>query len=121
LIGLPKSQQNQWCQIAAPGYVYRDLANLPGLKGVVQDICNSDWSGILGNIGNVNALQNKPILIELNKKITSKSMVKLYVNQHEIDSADWSVDLDRNVITIVETRRLHPGDKILITYQDAKV
>ena len=49
-VGLPNSRQTSSCQISGAGRAYINLGK--SHQGLIQDICQEDWGGLLANLAN---------------------------------------------------------------------
>ncbi len=90
------------CLVEKPGNNYKALAAAAETKGVIGDLCQSDWTGIFNDL----ALQigerkvppsSKYALERTPSDITS---MEVYVNDRKLENKEWIYLSDSNAVTV---------------------
>ncbi len=116
-VGLPSSAPNDWCQISAPGNVYKDLASSKLVGGFVQDICDGNWGRLFQNLGVApERIAQGGASLLLNAKPDLNQPVEVKVNDNLVATGAWTYDQTLNAVIISDVSSLQDGAKISVKY-----
>lgn len=114
-VGLANSAQSSTCRVAGIGQSYIALAADPAVGGMIADICNSNWTGLLNELASqVKNHAGKSNVVTLSGKPSNASSLVVKVDGQSfttfIFEAPSKVILDASKLTPVP-------HKVEVSYQ----
>jgi hypothetical protein len=106
------------CIIAAVGQAYIDVAKKSKKPGLIQDLCNDDWSAIMDNLGE-SITQASDIVMVLEQTLDEAEKVNVVVDGVEIPTTDFSYNKDKNSITIPRKDKNLKYEHVAVQYYSA--
>ncbi len=116
LVGLPESNVTPTCTIAQYGKAYQELAvSLPN-KGLVQDLCDDDWSALLSNLAGYIISKISTQKFSLTRPLEADESVEVRINGVVIRDENYAIDFATNELQFKAGREPRDGAVIEVTY-----
>ncbi len=112
IIGLASSVSTATCEIDNPGVEFEALAKKT--NGLVLDICQPDWTGLLKKVSDAIVSRNSGYVLEHQPAVDQEIVVK--VNGAVVASSNYTVDASNKNLKFADSYTLPLGAEIEITY-----
>lgn len=112
IVGLAGSVTTDTCEITNPGTEFEALAKQS--NGLVLDICQSDWTGLLKKISDAIVSRNSGYVLEHQPAVDQQITVK--VNGTVVAASNYTIDAGAKNLKFADTYPLPLGAEIEVTY-----
>lgn len=110
-VGFDESSFFSDCYIDGKGQTYMTLGNDAETKGLVQDLCSSDWNRLIENLGK-RVARTVSSTFKLDDPPDDPDRIQVRVNGNETE--EFYYDGDDQTVTVED--ELEAGDKVEISY-----
>ncbi|MCX6124548.1 MAG: hypothetical protein NTV34_07330 [Proteobacteria bacterium] len=112
-VGLPTSARSSTCKIAAVGKSYIALGSDPAIGGMVADVCNSNWEGLLSDLANqVRGRSGRNSEFYLKGKPSAGIAVRL----DGVSFSEFTYDPIKNKVTLDSLKISAGSHKVEVSY-----
>jgi hypothetical protein len=119
LAWLPGQNNNgqSWCTKAKDGHAYVELGKHPNYGGLVQHLCEQDWSKLLSNFAEKVIKVNAKHEFILTKKADPNDKMIVTINKDEKQKDQhWTFNNEKNSVVFVNGHSPQTGDNLVVTY-----
>lgn len=120
VIGLKQGKISPTCNIAAVGTEYQTLASSPQTKGLIQDLCASDWNKLLETLAKKIVTEAQVREFSLDKIAEKVSLIDVEVGGRSIAASGYAYDPAKNTITLTPENAPRKDEILIITYTPKK-
>lgn len=120
IVGLQLGRNSDTCTIDHIGNAYIDASKMLPNKGLIQDICKSDWSDLLTNLANYIVSKVTTQTFKLSRPLEKGDEIKVAINGSRVPPDNYSVDFNRNELTFKDGLAPQDGASIEVTYTAQK-
>jgi hypothetical protein len=115
-VGLNPGQNNSWCNIEGVGSEYIQLANDPMFKGQIQDLCNSNWDSLLGNLASNIIQLNTPTSHTFMQPLDSTRPLTVSVNGLPVPPSAYLINYATNSLLVNNPQSFPPNSNVMVEY-----
>jgi hypothetical protein len=115
-VGLSKGQKSDTCDIDHAGAEYMKLAADPQLGGLMQDLCEQDWSRLLRQLADKIIKPTGRAEFELDQPADASKAVVVRVDGDVYDERHVTFDAAKNLIIFKPAYVPKDGAEIVVTY-----
>lgn len=119
LVGKTEGRVNDWCTIEETGSEYEKLAAMPEYRGLMEDLCTTDWNPLLAKLADNIIERVDPQSFSLKSRPDLSRTMSIQVDGQTISNSDIRIEEDGTIVILDEQLKRRQGGKMTISYYPA--